>query len=107
MQRQYTPGDWVIYRKSKRSTSPGPRAQSVVASTKGEKYSYVVDKFWVVEQVLPGDKVLLRTRRGKLHQVKVDDINLRPARLLERLLYRNRFRNVSPASSMPSGAQAT
>lgn len=94
----------MVYRKSKRSTSPGPRAQGVMASTKGEKYSYVVDKFWVVEDVLPNRNVLLRTRRGKLHQVSADDINLRPARWIERVLYRNRFRDVIAKRSLPHGA---
>lgn len=94
MQSAYVPGDWVIYRKSKHSTTPGPRAQSVQACPKGEKYSYVVDKFWIVEAVLPGDKLLLRTRRGKVHQISAADANLRHANWLQRLFYRSRFREV-------------
>ena len=99
MSASYSPGDWVIYRKSKRSAAPGPRAQEVVASQKGEKYSYVVDKFWIVDAVLPGNQLRLRTRRGKVHQLSADDPNLRPANWLNRLLYRNRFREIPPAKS--------
>lgn len=92
MSEHYSPGDWVIYRKSKRSAAPGPRAQAVKASEKGEKYSYVVDKFWIVDAVLPDNQLRLRTRRGKVHQLSADDANLRPASWIDRLLYRHRFR---------------
>lgn len=94
MRQAYAPGDWVVYRKSKRSSTPGPRAQHVVASSKGEKYSYVVDKFWVVESVLPGDQLLMRTRRGKCHQISAEDPNLRRANWFWRLVYRHRFLEV-------------
>ncbi len=106
MRPAYAPGDWVIYRKSKQSTTPGPRAQGVQASSKGEKYSYVVDKFWVVEAVLPGDKLLIRTRRGKVHQIDIRDENLRLANFLYRILYRGRFREANETMNVagPAGA---
>jgi hypothetical protein len=108
MRPAYAPGDWVIYRKSKHSTAPGPRAQGVQACPKGEKYSYVVDKFWIVEAILPGDKLLLRTRRGKVHQISAHDLNLRHANWLQRLFYRARFREVAArevdGSSVAGGA---
>ena len=44
----YHVGDRVIYRATKRSEHPGPRAADVHPSPKGEEYSYAVDKFWVV-----------------------------------------------------------
>ncbi|MEP5993360.1 MAG: hypothetical protein ABJ301_29250, partial [Rhodopirellula bahusiensis] len=44
-------GDWAIYRKSKRSKVPGPRASSVKPNLKGETYNYVVQKFWMVDEV--------------------------------------------------------
>ena len=44
----YHPGDWVIFRKEKHSTSPGPRAENIHAAPKGDDYYYQVDKFWVV-----------------------------------------------------------
>jgi len=48
---QFKPGDWVIYRKQKISASPGRRAQHTNPSPKGETYTYVVDKYWVVDEV--------------------------------------------------------
>lgn len=101
--RPYAPGDWVIYRKSKRSTAPGPRAQGVKADTKGEKYSYVVDKYWVVEQVLANGRLVLKTRRGKRHQIDATDLNLRHAGWLDRLFYRNRFKEADEGSQQIPG----
>jgi len=102
----YSPGDWVIYRKSKRSTTPGPRAQGVHASLKGEKYSYVVDKFWVVQSLLADNQLVLRTRRGKLHTVPSNDANLRHANFLDRLLHRHRFREAEGSESLSGAAGA-
>ncbi len=91
MAREWEPGDWVVYKKSKRSSSPGPRAKRVVGSHKGESYTYVVDKFWVVESVLPDGQLLLRTAKGKANVVVATDWNLRHASLLQRILWRSRF----------------
>jgi hypothetical protein len=104
MRPSFGPGDWVIYRKSKRSTTPGRRARLVMASMKGEKYSYVVDKFWIVEAVLPGNKLLLKTRRGKVHQISGDDLNLRRANLWYRIMYRHRFIEASQTGDVAGGA---
>lgn len=90
----WSPGDWAIYRKSKRSVSPGRRAENVVASPKGETYTYLVDKFWVVEAVLPGERLRLRTARGKTHVIGLDDPCLRRPSWLQKLFYRDRFRAV-------------
>ncbi|MCG8648491.1 MAG: hypothetical protein MI861_01580 [Pirellulales bacterium] len=87
-------GDWVIYRKPKRSTAPGPRARNVVPASRGESYSYTVDKYWVVKELLGDDQLLLQTRRGKHHKVSADDPSLRKPHLWERWLLRGRFRAV-------------
>ena len=87
----WVPGQRVVYRKSKRSTTPGPRAASITANPKGEQYSYVVDKFWVVRRVLESGQLELQTPGGKCHEVPRNDPNLRPASLIERLLWRGRF----------------
>ena len=87
------PGDWVIYRKQKVSTIPGPRAQNTVPSPNGETYSYVVEKYWIVEEVLTG-QVRLVTRRGKRHVVALEDGRLRSAKWWERWLLASRFRAV-------------
>ena len=94
MPASWKTGDWAVYRKTKRSVSPGRRAAQVFACQKGESYSYVVDKFWVVESVLPGDQVRLRTARGKTHIIDTQDPNLRRPGLIQRILWRERFRVV-------------
>lgn len=87
-------GDWVIYRKPKRSNVPGPRARNVVPATRGESYSYTVDKYWVVKELLGDDRLLLQTRRGKQHEVSVHDPLLRRPRIWDRWLLRRRFNAV-------------
>ncbi len=97
---KFQPGDWVIYRKSKQSPLPGPRAKDVSPTAHGEDYSYVVDKFWIVQEVLgSGERLRLRTRRGKEHELSASDPNLWPARWWERWLYRQRFEEVDQAQS--------
>ncbi|SRR6056297_704686 len=92
-------GDWVVFRKSKQGRAPGPRAQHVTAASKGEDYAYIVDKYWVVEDVLNDGSVLLRTRRGKLNRISADDPGLRKAGLLTRIWQRSRFQAVDSGSS--------
>jgi hypothetical protein len=89
--RGFKPGDPVIFRKTKISTCPGPRAISIHPQGRGETYTYQVDKFWVVDQPIDGEMLLVRTRRGKVHRIRADDPNLRRANLLEWWLYRDRF----------------
>ena len=86
------PGDRVVYRKTKFSPSPGPRAKAVSPAVHGDLYSYVVEKYWVVTETLPDGRLRLRTRRGKEHVVAADDPNLRPARWWEKWFHRDRFR---------------
>lgn len=89
--REIQAGDWVIYRKTKFSTHPGPRAQDVTPAPNGDEYSYCVDKFWVVIDARQDGTLLLRTRRGKEHVVRPDDPNLRKANWWERWRHRERF----------------
>jgi len=93
------PGDPVIFRVCKISTDPGPRAQVVFPAEHGDWYSYQVDKYWAVSEVLSDGSVTLVTRRGKQHTVPIDDPRLRAARWWERWLYRDRFPAVQ---SLPS-----
>jgi hypothetical protein len=97
--RKLKPGDLVIYRMTKHSTRPGPRAKLIDPAPHGEQYSYVVDKFWIVAEPRDDNKVLLRTRRGKEHVVDASNSNLRVARWWERLLYGHRF----PSLESPAG----
>lgn len=87
---QFAVGDRVIYRREKHSTHPGPRARNVDPSPLGELYSYEVDKFWTVQEVTNGTVVLI-TRRGKKHSVKVNDPRLRRANWWERLVHGDKF----------------
>ena len=88
-------GDWIIFRKQKVSTSPGPRAKSMAPSSKGDNYSYVVDKYWVVDEVLDDGLLCVRTRRGKQHVVGAHDPRMRKPNWLERWLLGDRFRAVA------------
>jgi len=88
-------GDWVIYRKTKFSTHPGPRAQNVLPAENGDEYAYTVDKFWIVAEVRTDGSLLLKTRRGKTHVVPPGHLNLRKANLWERWRYRGRFEAIA------------
>lgn len=100
-------GDWVIYRKTKFSTHPGPRAQNVLPAEHGDEYAYTVDKFWIVAEVRNDGSLLLKTRRGKEHVVPPGDLNLRKANLWERWRYRDRFEAIveSPNTRAPAAPQ--
>ena len=103
MKYDYKPGDPVIFRVTKQSTDPGPRAVDVHPAQSGETYSYQVDKFWTVSEVLSGT-VQLVTRRGKQRTVSKNDIRLRPARWWEKWLYGARFPKLSQLTNMTSTA---
>lgn len=87
----YKPGDRVVYRLSKHSSHPTPRAVAIWPEPKGEYYSYDVLKYWVVAGVQNDGRLLVVTRRGKRRLIQEDDPALRRARWWERLFFRNRF----------------
>lgn len=89
--RRFRVGDKVIYLKEKHSTSPGPRAQDVSPAPKGETYSYLVEKYWIVQEVQDDGTIILLTRTGKQHAVQPDDLHLRHAKWWERWWHRRRF----------------
>lgn len=93
--REYQVGDPVVYRKTKRSAHPGPRAEMVDAAPRGEDYVYEVDKYWVVAGHTDEGMLILRTRRGKQHIVGPDDPKLRPATFAERLFKGWRFPRIT------------
>ena len=98
MHTNWSPGDWAVYRKSKVSNAPGPRATNVHAAPKGDSYTYIVDKFWVVEELLPEGDLRLRTARGKTHVIRQNDPNLRRPSFVQRLVWRNRFRRIAESA---------
>ncbi|WP_240928297.1 hypothetical protein [Thalassoroseus pseudoceratinae] len=63
-------------------------------SPSGEDYSYLVDKFWTVMDVIGDSEIVCVTPGGKRHQISVDHPNLRRANWVERWLYTNRFPEV-------------
>jgi len=85
------PGDRVVYTKEKFGERPGPRAQDVHPAPRGDLYSYTVEKPWVVARRIDGDRLELRTRRGKRHVVDEDDRHLRLATWWDRIRYFGRF----------------
>ena len=87
----YRPGNPVIYRLTKSSTHPGPRARSIRPARAGDDYRYVVEKFWVVAEVRSDGMLVLRTRKGKTHVISPDAPGLRRPKLWERWWYRRRF----------------
>ncbi len=101
--RQYRRGDLVIFRVTKCSYRPGPRARNIHPAPHGESYSYAVDKFWTVVEELGDDMLLLQTRRGKTHRVNAHDPHLRHATWWERVRHGARFPQLN--LSAPSQAE--
>ncbi len=97
----------MIYAMPKRSRHPGPRARSIHPAQMGDDYNYVVDKFWIVQELVGDDQVLLRTRRGKTRIVRLEDPLLRKARWWERLRFRNRFPTLVGGGESPEGDEET
>jgi len=84
-------GDPIVYIKQEASTHPALRARDIHPAERGDLYYYVVHKYWMVEDVLPDGRIVARTRTNKFHCLPPADPNLRKAKLLERVKYRDRF----------------
>ena len=102
MKRNYKTGDAVVFRISKQSTDPGPRAVDIHPAPSGETYSYQVDKYWTVREVQADGTLQLVTRRGKERVVSPNDLRLRPARWWELWLYRDRFPKLAQIAALMS-----
>lgn len=89
--RQFKVGDQVVYRRTKHSTRPGPRAQDIRPAPSGDVYRYGVDKFWLVVEDREDGTLVLQTRRGKKRTVAADDPKLRPAGWWTRYRYADKF----------------
>lgn len=106
MSRPYSPGDPVIFHKTKYSPTPGPRAREVSPARHGDSYGYVVDKYWRVKECRPDGMLLLITRRGKEHLVQSDNPNLRHASWWEKFLHKSRFPMLDPQTGQVAENQA-
>ncbi len=84
-------GQFVIFRKSKTSTRPSPRAKDLRPAKHGDTYTYIIDKFWKVVQVFDDDTIEIETRRGKRNRLSANDPLLRKVYPWERLIFRNRL----------------
>ena len=91
LSHRFRVGDRVVYRVTKNTAHPTPRARWISPSARGEFYSYAVDKHWVVRETRPDGTLVLETRRGKIHVISASDPVLRPASLWERWRLRDRF----------------
>jgi len=99
----YRRGDPVIFRLTKHSYCPGPRARNIYPAPNGDSYSYAVDKFWTVVEELDNGMLLLQTRRGKTHRVSANDPHLRHATWWERVKYGSRFPPLSFVDTSQAG----
>lgn len=89
--KSFQPGDQVVYRKTKHSPLPGPRAENIIPADAGDDYAYCVDKYWTVKEISGEGELVVVTRRGKVHRLEVDDPNLRHANFWERWFLKARF----------------
>lgn len=103
MDFRFKVNDWVVCTREKYGLSPGPRAKNISPSPHGDLYSYEVDKYWIVREVLP-ESVVLETRTGKKHEMQKSDRRLRPPTWWERFFYSDRFPRKIPrdGSAPPS-----
>lgn len=92
--RELDRGDRGIYRASKVTPNPGPRAEQIEPERRGEYYRYHVGKFWIVEEVRDDGMLVLVTRRGKKREVAADDPRLRRPSWSENLLWNRKFPKV-------------
>ena len=98
-------GQRVVFAKDKYSESPGERAQQISGTPKGDGYSYIVEKYWVVDELLESGMLLLRTRRGKLHRIHAEDPGLRLPTLWERLFLGSRFPTADSQQETSAGEE--
>ena len=106
MNQRFHTGDWVIYRKTKFSSKPGPRAQDIAPARNGDQYSYTIDKYWIVSEVRSDGSLVLLTRRGKQHVLSADVPTLKRANLFQRWWHRGRFEAVAQQPKSDASTEA-
>jgi hypothetical protein len=87
-------GDPIVYRKQKASARPSLRAYDITPAGQGENYTYFVDKYWTVAEVLKNGLIVAVTRTNKRHYLQPDDPHVHRAGLIERIKCRDRFPKV-------------
>ena len=99
MRSEYTPGDWVIYRATRHGKRPSPKAQRVFPASKGELYTYIVEKLRRVVEIGDDGSLVLEARSGKRRVVAGDDPNVRRTSWWERIKYRRYIRAIRAVQS--------
>ena len=82
-----TVGDVIVYKKQKASIHPGMRAYSIKASKQGDLYTYFVDKYWAVADIIGNGQIVAVTRTNKQHYITPGDPNIRKANLIDNLRF--------------------
>ena len=98
----FQPGDLVIYTVSKQGLHPGPGARDIQPVPNGEDYTYVVDKYWMVQGFSDSGRIIIVTRRGKTREGTAGAPLLRKATWWQRLRYRERFPSPEVLAENPS-----
>ena len=104
MRSEYTQGDWVIYRATRHGKRPSPKAQQIFPASKGELYTYVVEKLRQVVEICEDGSLVLEARSGKRRVVACDDPNVRRASWWERIRYRRRMRAIRAMRVVHAGS---
>ncbi len=76
---------------------PVNAAKEILPAEKGDAYSYLVDKYWIVKSI-DDNALTLVTRRGKENIVPLDDPRLRLPNWWELLFHRGRFPQLDVSS---------
>ncbi|MGL4555496.1 MAG: hypothetical protein ACRC33_30370 [Gemmataceae bacterium] len=100
MRGTLTPGAAIIYRRYRTATRLRRKAQDIFPSANGDSYTFAVDKYYRVEEVLPDGRVVVRTRRGKRRTLNPADPAMRRPSWWEWLWCWHRF---PPAAPPPAG----
>ena len=88
---KYKVGDFIVFKKWKASTNPSPRAKDTFPSPHGDYYTYRIDKYWKVVDIIDADTIEVETRRGKRHRISVKTENVRKMNFLDKWLMRRQM----------------
>jgi len=91
-----SPGDLLIYQKTKISARPGPNATNIFPAPNGDTYSYTVTKIYRVVEILSDQSIIVVTKRGRQRTLNSRDPALRRANRWERLVLGWQMRTSPP-----------
>lgn len=88
---KYKIGDFIVFQKWKTSTNPSLHAKDTYPSQHGELYTYRIDKYWKVVEIIDANTIEVETRRGKRHQLSLKTTNFRKMNWIDRWLMRRQL----------------